>query len=95
VNTNSIDDQKWEQIIAIEPQIKFILEEAQNIKDDPDEESFCANDHFHGQGGLKEQLSGYVGYWAKNPRLKSSDYYDVVYRKVHQALPNCRNCICL
>jgi protein-tyrosine-phosphatase len=84
----------FEEIAAIEPQVQFIYEVATRIKDDPAEDSFCANSHFHRPGGLKVQLRMYVGWDATDPRFKSEEAYDVVYRRVHDALPDCRDCCC-
>lgn len=96
MQTSNLDKiYSWKQIVTIEPQIQYILDAAIRIKDDGGKESFCANRYFYEPGGFKDQLSYFVGWSAENPQLKSENAYDIVYKMIYEALPDCRNCSCM
>jgi hypothetical protein len=88
----------WEQLTELEPRLLTLYERARAIKDNRRKPSFCANRTWGEWGGLREQLSDLVGWavkrWGGDPRLATSRAYDIAYRKVYDALPDCRNCVC-
>jgi hypothetical protein len=86
----------WNELIKLEPLLAGLLEHAKRVKDDPTRTSFCANDVWYGV--LKPELVSLVGWASPNPSghvLASSKAYSVAYQKIYDALPPCRNCLCL
>lgn len=85
----------WQQLVKAEPELEELLEEAQCV--DGSDSHFCANRVWYMLGGLKENLCDLVGWTARrsNPILKTSAAYDVAYKKIYAALPDCRDCWCL
>lgn len=83
----------WEKIVAIEPRLLPLLEEAKSHHESK-AEAFCANLVFFGRGGIKYRLSKLVGYESANPLLRNSLAYDVAYDVIYDALPDCRKCWC-
>lgn len=65
-----------ETIIAIEPEIRDIINEAGAIRD-PD---------WHDYESLKRRLKQLVGWLARNPRLQTSDAYDAAMHKLTEVL---------
>lgn len=85
---------KFSELATIEPRLAELLKEARAVKD-PGGRSFCANHVWYKRGGFKDRLIKLVGWYANDPRLKTSEAYDVAYRKIYDVLPACRNCNCL
>jgi|GEM_PF-6805732 len=95
----------WQKLTQLEPRLLEVLKQAQAVKDDKSERSFCANRVWFGYDepgpgprGLKSKVSSLVGWCSVNaghPVLGSSEAYDLAYRTVYDALPYCRDCACL
>lgn len=84
----------WKQLVAAEPRLALLLEEAKAV--DGSGKHFCANRVWHERDGLKWRMSDLVGWDRKgDPLLGTSEAYDVAYRKIYDALPDCRDCWCL
>jgi hypothetical protein len=90
----------WREMVKLEPRLGALLREAQKV--DGSDPHFCANDVWYGyEGGcyagrgLKRQLCQLVGWYARRPELRGCDCYDVAYMKIYDALPPCRDCLCL
>lgn len=97
----------WDEIVAIEPRIESLLRYTTWIID-PGGDYFCANEIWYNL--LKPQMVKLVGWgreWhpgimigpvvIKNAAdiMKEGRVYDLVYRKIYDALPGCRNCGCM
>lgn len=76
----------WNEMTAIEPALQELYLEAKSKRP---AKGFCANRTWY--LGMKGRLCQLVGFTARDPRLASSDCYDIAYRKVYEALPNCRH----
>ena len=83
----------WEELIAIEPALQEMLTEISHIEDASP--SFCANQTWFDQ--YDERMGWLVGWYATkaNPRLRTSDAYDLAFEKLYNALPDCRDCNCV
>lgn len=94
------NSESWEQIILIEPRLEQLHRYANWIRDTGGP-YFCANEIW---GNLfKPQLVELVGWhreWHSDPVrdfssiMKEGRTYDLVYRKIYDTLPSCRNCGC-
>jgi hypothetical protein len=95
----------WAELIAREPRLQILLDDARATTDDPRRTSFCANAVWYGfpayvesgYPGLQHRFCTLVG-WGRtddDPLLASSAAYDVAHRIIYGALPDCRNCGCL
>ena len=84
----------WQQLVKAEPELKELLEEAQSV--DGSDPHFCANNVWYAAGGLRERLCFLVGWITQrnDPVLKTSAAYDVAYKKIYAALPDCQDCWC-
>lgn len=87
----------WEELVELEPRLDRLRKEIELIKDDdPSPDTFfCAN-------GTWKQLFLWrflelVGWSRKSgdPRLRTSEAYDVAHFKLYNLLPDCRNCWCM
>lgn len=95
----------WHKLAQLEPRLSEVLKQAQAIRDDRSDSSFCANRVWFGYDepgpgprGFKSKVSSLVGWCSVNaghPVLGSSEAYDLAYRTVYDALPDCRDCACL
>ena len=90
----------WQDLCEIEPRLQDLLSEVKRIKDDKNEPYFCANEFwygYHGRPSIKAKMSALVGWTApgQDPRLKTTQAYDVALQTLYNALPNCRDCNCL
>lgn len=88
----------WEKLCELEPRLIALHKELSAIKDDKRNPSFCANRVWYGADGYsyKHRLNNLVGWEADTPypELRTSQAYDVAYRMLYSALPDCRNCGC-
>jgi hypothetical protein len=85
----------FDELIALEPHLADLLAEAQNYHATRPR-GFCANAVFYGypghRPGLKKRLSELVGFASdREGVLGSSEAYDVAYRAIYQALPDCKH----
>jgi hypothetical protein len=83
----------WDETVRIEPRLGEPEKEIQGIEDDGKAESFCANAIWFGD--YKPEITHLVGWFAKNPELRSSQAYDLANRMLYRSLPAFRNCSCL
>lgn len=86
----------WKDIVRLEPRLADLLKEAQTV--DGSGEHFCANRIWYGtppDHGMKGRLQYLVGLMAANPKLRTSEAYDLAYQTIYRALPDCRRCMCL
>jgi hypothetical protein len=82
----------WDELVDAEPRLGQLLAEAQAVKDEGGP-SFCANTIWYRR--FKPRLSALVGWDRKgHPVLGGELAYDVAYRIVYNALPDCRDCLC-
>lgn len=95
------DNDPFLRYAVLEPAlIALYIRAAATVDDDPD--YFCANDVFFGHhrpidASLKRQVSKLVGWYAdpfRHSDLRTQEAYDVVYDRIYNALPDCRNCRC-
>lgn len=91
----------WEMLIEAEPKLLDLYNDARKVKDDGTGKYFCGNEFWYEVGGLKDRLLPLVG-WERFYQdgdasiLSTREAYDLAYRKIYNALPNCRgNCNCL
>jgi hypothetical protein len=90
----------WRDLTKAEPRLERLYADVRQIKDDKSKPAFCANFVWYGYGkyrghSLKERMYYLVGFMAANPELRTMDAYDIAYRKLYDALPDCRNCGCI
>ena len=76
----------WEKMVEIEPRLLDLYTEAKSKRR---VKGFCANRAWY--LGIKGRLCQLVGITARNPRLAGCESYDLAYRKIYDALPNCRH----
>lgn len=99
----------WPDLAAMEPRLLVLLAEIKSLHRLPSTAPFCANDHWYGYAGLhkrsfKQRLSALVGWHRVSQMvtdsraesiLSSEAAYDLVYQRLYNALPNCRDCGCM
>ncbi len=85
----------WEELVRREPGLLTLLREAQSVRDDKRQPSFCANQVWFRR--FKPRLMELVGWYARvqDGVVNTSRAYDIAYRVIYNALPDCRNCWCL
>jgi hypothetical protein len=80
----------FEKLAVAEPALNGLLEQAKSFKG-------CAVATWYGPGGLRGQMTKLVG-WGRQEgpsALQSRVAYDLVYRKLWNSLPDCREgCTC-
>lgn len=81
------------RLAEIEPGLRIMLAHARAMESYP---GFCANTVWYGYRhwkgrGLRSRLETLVGWTAQNPALRSSQAYQIAYRTIYAALPNCRH----
>jgi hypothetical protein len=89
----------WDELVKLEPELDRLYRKIHAIKD-PGGRTFCANARWYGYGGhpsLKAVMVYLVGCEgaARDPRLRTSEAYNIAYTRLYNALPDCRNCMCL
>ncbi|BAH74204.1 hypothetical protein [Solidesulfovibrio magneticus] len=84
----------WEELVEIEPDLRWMLQAIKLIRRPKAPASFCANRIWY--CCFKPRLLQLVGHSCrrKNSALRSSAAYDTAYQKLYNALPDCRNCGC-
>lgn len=88
--------------VVLEPRLIDIFVRAASIVDDGTAPYFCANEIFFGyyqqpRTSFKHAIVELVGWSAPksaHPDLYTEKAYDIVYERIYEALPNCRNCTC-
>ena len=89
---------EWEDLATREPRLSELLSEARGERAHPGVR-YCANETWfgwRGRRGIKPRLVGLVGWHAgsRDPVLTTATAYDLAYRTVYGALPDCRGCGC-
>ena len=92
---NNIDNITWDKLVDAEPRLDLLLHEIEQIEDDRENPSFCANLIWYRE--YKHQFVKLVGKYAEgnDPILYSHIAYELAYKKLYDSLPDCRNCGCL
>jgi hypothetical protein len=81
----------WEEMVRIEPRLKALYNEAKAVRDDKRKPSFCANAIWFET--FKPRLVRLVGCHAEKEPFRGGKAFTLAYRKVYNALPDCRGCI--
>jgi hypothetical protein len=83
----------FKELAELEPGLKELLNEAHQVKSDGIPH-FCANAVWDGR--FKPRLVLLVGWDARQrtTTLQSERAYDVAYKTIYNALPDCRDCFC-
>ena len=88
----------WEALVEREPRLGDLLAEARAVRGEGP--TFCANAVWYGypghRPGLKRRMTRLVGFLAErpDPLLRGPLAYEVAYRALYRALPDCRRCGC-
>ena len=86
-------------LAKLEPRLCDLLAEARSYHNNRDP-VFCANAVWYGYPGFKPGLKGRLGRlvgWTaeRGGELRTSEAYDLAYRTIYRALPDCRGrCLC-
>jgi hypothetical protein len=82
---------KFQALAAFEPYLNELLNEARSHSGN------CANAAWYGKGGLKAKMVHTVGFLRilGPAELQTMDAYDVAYKTLYAALPDCKGCGCL
>lgn len=87
--------------VVWEPRLIDVFVRAASVIDDGTEPYFCANEVFFGyhnpRASLKRAILPLAGWYAADDvhiKLRTEEAYDVVYERIYEALPNCRDCAC-
>ncbi|MFN8475532.1 MAG: response regulator [Anaerolineae bacterium] len=94
----------WAELVQADPRIQELLDEAERVTDPGPPGSFCASQAFWGHGpnpGFRWRIPQLVG-WERRRRNPSADpilfhfeAYELVYKKIYEALPPCLGCHCI
>jgi hypothetical protein len=81
----------WEQIVAHDPSLNALLRRARN------QSGNCANAAWYGPDGIRAAMTRVIGHGRTHgpSELKTSAAYDVAYKTLYAALPDCNGCGCL
>ena len=89
-----ITEKRWTEIKDIEPRLGELEAELKAIRDNEEDESFCANRIWYAPGGPKSRLINLVGIQAQKVELEGTYLYEEVYDYLYHMLPDCRECGC-
>ena len=81
----------WKRLIKIEPHLLTLYDEAKAV--DGSAEHFCANAVWYER--FKPRLFSLVGWECSNPEIRTQEAWDLAYETIYEALPPCRDCLCL
>ena len=91
----------WAELVEREPALGQLEREMRAFRRTPRGDDFCANARWYGYGrfrgiGYKPRLVELVGMCARSddPALRTSDAYDLAYRRLYDLLPDCQQCAC-
>jgi hypothetical protein len=82
----------FEQLAELDPSLNVLLRRARN------QSGNCANAAWYGPEGLRKAMTRVVGHLRTQggpEELRTSHAYDVAYRTLYAALPDCDGCNCL
>ena len=88
---NAIKKLTWNKLIKSEPQLLALYKEAKAV--DGRAEHFCANNVWYEH--FKPRLFPLVGWECRNPEIRTQEAWDLAYETIYEALPPCRDCLCL
>jgi hypothetical protein len=91
----SVDSSTWDGLVAIEPRLNQLLDEATHA--DSSTPHFCAVAAWYGYNdgiGFKGRMYRLVGFRAHDSRLQTMQAYEIATQKIYSALPPCRGCAC-
>ena len=89
----------WAELTAAEPRLAGLLAEARAIR--ATSPRFCANAVWYGyrnpRAGLKDRMCRLVGWDRRSGPaiLRTNRAYDTAYKRIYEALPDCRDCGCM
>lgn len=89
VPDTALTNPTWEELVALEPRLAELYTEARAVRRT---RRFCANAVWVRQ--FKPRLLRLAGWYAEKPELRTTGAYDVAYRTLYAALPDCRGCLC-
>jgi hypothetical protein len=89
-----LTDKKWAELKKIEPRLGDLESELREVRDNGEDESFCANRIWYAPGGPKSRLINLVGAEAEKVELEGNYLYEEVYDYLSHLLPDCRDCGC-
>lgn len=75
----------WEELIKIEPRLEKLLNKAQRYHLTAGAD-FCPINAWFNEG-LKEELTGLVGWYGEKEEISGAAHYDIAHRKIFGALP--------
>ena len=91
----------WPELVEREPSLGQLEREMRAFRRTPLGDDFCANARWYGYGrfrgmGYRARVVALVGMCARSddPALRTSSAYDTAYRRLYEALPDCRRCGC-
>ena len=94
----------WGELVAREPRLARLRREIRALHRQPLGDNWCAGEAWYGYGawrwsggeGFRRRLAALVGTTAERPDpvLRRSKAYDLAYRMLYEALPDCRDCAC-
>jgi hypothetical protein len=81
----------YEQLTKFDPSLNILLRRARNHAGN------CANAAWYGPEGLRAEMSRVIGHGRTHgpSELKTPQAYDVAYKTLYEALPDCKGCGCL
>jgi hypothetical protein len=82
----------WADILHHDPSLNVLLRRAKLRNRDK-----CANAAWYGPEGIRAEMTRVIGHGRTHgpSELKTSAAYDVAYRTLYAALPDCDGCGCL
>ena len=75
----------WQQITTLDPSLSALLRRASNHRGP------CANAAWYGPEGIRKEMTRVIGHLRTHGplELKTSAAYDVAYKTLYKALPDC------
>lgn len=82
----------FDQILVLDPSLICLLRRAQSCN-----QGNCANAAWYGPDGIRAEMTRVIGHRRTHgpSELKTSAAYDVAYKTLYAALPDCKGCGCL
>jgi hypothetical protein len=98
----SAEPPTWDMLSRAEPRLEELLARAYDAHETHPTGRFCANDWWFGYRewpGVEKTFQRLVGWRRRDDDvpeyLKTSDAYDLAFRTIYDALPDCRDCACI
>ena len=95
---SSIVDLTWRELLWLRPELEGLMAEIQQVKDDPTQPYFCANAAWYGYyefrgRGFKRRMIDVLDI-RETDGVEARAAYDLAYKTLYAALPDCRGCAC-